>query len=66
MSTIFIAGLENIPQFIVVYYEIFLFRTTITFIQAAFPIITLCMINKTVGPITGEVVCETFSRQRDY
>ena len=40
---------ENIIQFIIPFVEIFIFSTTVTWIQAGFPIFTLMMINKTIA-----------------
>ena len=41
---------ENIIQFMVVFLEIFIFKTTVTWMQAGFPIFTLAMIFKTIAP----------------
>lgn len=46
-----IAFVENLPQFIITYLEIFLFRTSITFTQAGFPLITLMLIYIFAAPI---------------
>jgi hypothetical protein len=47
---------ENVTQFIIVYLEIFLYKTTVTFIQAGFPIITLCMISKAMANLLADSI----------
>ena len=49
-AAIKIAMFENLIQFIVPFFEIFVFQTTVTWMQAGFPIFTLMMINKTIAP----------------
>jgi hypothetical protein len=51
-----IALIENVPQFIIVFSEIFVYNTTVTFIQAGFPIISLCMINKTLAMFLAQMI----------
>ena len=48
--------LENIPQFIVVIREIFLYRNSITFLQAGNPLFALCMVYKLFGPMLGDAL----------
>lgn len=58
-----IALYENIPQFIVVILEIFQFRDSVTWIQAVNPVITVCMIYKTIGPFLGKHLYKKFAMQ---
>jgi hypothetical protein len=53
-AAIKIATYENILQFIVVFSEIFDFKTTVTWMQAGNPVFSLIMINKTVAPALAE------------
>jgi len=53
ISVFLIAALENIPQFIIVVYEIFDLKQTVTFNQAGNPIFALCMTYKAAGKILG-------------
>ena len=54
VSNMLIQLLENIPQFIIVIREIFLYRNSISFLQAGNPIFALCMAYKLLGPFIGE------------
>ena len=53
-ATVWITFFENVPQFLVVTYEIFDFGFSLNFIQAANPIFTVFMIYKSMGEGLGE------------
>ena len=46
----YIAIEENVPQFLIQFHELFVLRTTITFVQAGFPLITLFLIYVFLAP----------------
>ena len=48
-----IAFLENLPQFIIQFAEMFIFKTSISFTQAGFPLISLMLIYDVTAPITA-------------
>ena len=54
VATMLITLFENVPQFLVVTYEIFAFGFSVNFIQAANPIFTVFMIYKSMGRYLGE------------
>ena len=55
-ATLLITIFENVPQFLVVIFEIFDFGFSLNFIQAANPIFTVFMIYKNVGAGGGELL----------
>ena len=50
IGALYIAIEENLPQFLIQFFELFVLRTTITFVQAGFPIITLILIYVFIAP----------------
>ena len=48
-----IALIENVPQFLIQFYELFAFRYTVTWIQATFSLVTLIFIYQFTGPIVA-------------
>ena len=59
-SVIFSTLYENVPQFLVVSYEMFDFGFSVNFIQAANPIFTVFMIYKNLGTELGDILYENF------
>lgn len=55
-SVLYIAALENIPQFIIVVCEIFQLKQSVTFNQAGNPIFALLMTYKAAGPVLGSFI----------
>jgi hypothetical protein len=45
---------------LVVYFEIFVYKTSVTFVQAGFPIFTLAMIYKTIAPFFGMGIYDAY------
>ena len=45
--------MENLPQFIIQFAEMFIFKTSISFTQAGFPLISLMLIYHVTAPITA-------------
>ena len=56
LATFWIVLFENLPQFLVVTYEIFDFGFSVNFIQAANPIFTVFMIYKSMGAWLGDLI----------
>ena len=65
LSVFLIAALENIPQFIIVVYEIFDLKQTVTFNQAGNPIFALCMTYKAAGAVLGYLMHRVVSGEDD-
>ena len=51
-----VATLENVPQFIIQFSELYYFRNTITFTQAGFPLLTLALIFDTLAVVSARLV----------
>ena len=51
-----IALKENVPQFLIQFYELFAFRNTVTWIQAAFSLVTLMFIYLFTSPIIARML----------
>ena len=51
-----VATLENVPQFIIQFSELYYFRNTITFTQAGLPLLTLTLIFDTLAQVSARLV----------